>query len=543
MKNILLIFITLWSIQSLANNLTIEVNPVQPVVGEQFSLLFNIETTERDEPYISFNPGTARVVGRNSEGQSVMTSIVNGKISIKKTISFRYSLVAEKSGNLRISDIVVDLAGTKLTHKDLRLTVLKEAPETPDIFVLAVPSKTDVFVGEGVDVNYYLYTRLNVIASQIKEYPKLSDFVKRFQNPDERTETVEYGGRVFYRASKYMARVYATAPGIAKIDPLRLEVNYAKGDPNSFFGMSARNMMKRTLISKKVELNVRPLPTENLPTNFTGLVGKHDFKLSVPRTKYLVNEAVEAKLEVTGEGALENFNAPKIYNSEFLEEFDTKSEIVPLNNQVVRKDFEYTLLARDHLQIDTRVETFYYFDPDAERYIGVDVEIPAIEVGGSASASVNKNNPTESKVTQELKKEEKREISLLAPTFIGSEEKGLAVNFYYLNLGFSGAIFLILLSMVRFSVVRIPEEIQEHYHALNKGRYTYTDMFQVLSKLNGDGGVLTKIESSEMNEESKKYFTLLYKGIEQEVFKNQKNTVNNKIKRKHLKELERVLKV
>lgn len=544
MKSIIILFSLLFSLISIADELTIEVNPSQPVVGENFSLLFNIETIERDEPYISFNPGTARVVGRSNEGYSSMTSIINGKISIKKTVSYRYVLVAERSGQVRISDIVVDINGTKLNHKDIKLNVLREAPETPDLFVLAVPSKKEAYVGEGVDVYYYLYARANILASQIKEYPKLSDFVKRFQNPNERTETVEYGGKVFYRSAKYVARVYAEKPGKATIDPLKLEINYSLSGRNDFFGMAARNIKQRTLTSKKVEIDIKALPATNVPSNFTGLVGQHEFRLSVPRSKYLVNEAVEARLEVTGEGALETFNAPQLYKSEFLEEFDTKSEITPVNDQVVRKVFEYTLLARNKVQLPKRVETFYYFDPNGERYVGVDVEIPEVEVGGSATSSINKNRPTpaQNQNIQAPSVVKDSPISLLAPTFIENEKKSINIEMKIVNLLLALTIALLVLSMIKIDVVKMPSDIEGHYGALKKGRFTHTDIFQVLSKLNEEVGVNAKIDASSMTDESKKYFKNLYKGIEQEVYKNHKNLLTSKIKKKHLKALEKELK-
>ena len=94
---------------------------------------------------------------------------------------------------------------------------------------------------------------------------------------------------------------------------MKISVQIIENDYNSGFGFGNQRFKNKDLSSPMVEIEVLPLPTEGVPSSFTGLVGEHEFNLSVPKTKYLVNEPIEIKLEVKGKGALENLDAPAIF--------------------------------------------------------------------------------------------------------------------------------------------------------------------------------------------------------------------------------------
>ena len=69
-------------------------------------------------------------------------------------------------------------------------------------------SKTQAYIGEGIDVRYYLYSRAPVVQTEFKSFPKLNGFIKRYHKIADREEAVEYEGIVYRRSLKYSARVY-----------------------------------------------------------------------------------------------------------------------------------------------------------------------------------------------------------------------------------------------------------------------------------------------------------------------------------------------
>ena len=171
--------------------------------------------------------------------------------------------------------------------------------------------------------------------------------IKRFHHVKENSENVNYRGYIYKRSLKYSARVYPEKIGKLFIDSMKVGVQYQnRGDRRTLLGafrFAFGEVKRRNFSSRPIEIAVRPLPA-GAPQNFTGLVGEHTFKASSLKKKYLVNEAIELRVEVYGPGALENFDDPIIYHDHELEVFDTKSEIVETSESTAKKILDYTYL-------------------------------------------------------------------------------------------------------------------------------------------------------------------------------------------------------
>lgn len=276
------------------------VNPVEPVKDEVFDVKFKITTTSSAKPFISFTPSGLEVLEKVDTPEyhyEIRGGI--GRAKTTKTIIYTYKMASAKGGYATLRDIVVDMGGQKLSHKNVRIKILSKRKEMPKIFARAEVSSDNVFLGEGVDVRYYVYSVNPIVQTEIKAFPKLNGFIKRFHKVNEAEEAVRINGVVYRRSLKYSARVYPEKTGKLYIDPLRMVVQYAKGSSNPFggFGFGLGRFSKKSLNSEKKEITVKPIPAENVPPTFTGLVGEHHFKLSMQKNKFVVNEAIEARLE------------------------------------------------------------------------------------------------------------------------------------------------------------------------------------------------------------------------------------------------------
>ncbi len=550
MKKIISIFLLFVSFACFSSEkVSVTIQPNSPIVNEPFELIFKIKLSADEEPYISFDPGGASVTGRSNRGVSLRTTIINGKYTTSKEVTYVYNLLATRSGSLYIKNIKVDFgAGISEKIKDLRINVLREPKRPKDIFVMAIPSKDKVYVGEGFDVNYYLYQRVNVLGSELEKYPTLGDFLKRFHLVNETIETVKYKGELYRRSLKYSARLFAQKAGTAKLDPLKMKVQYSAGSRRSNFGFGIQlgKVRTRSFQSKRVEVEVMPLPVENVPPYFTGLVGEHDFTLKFPRTKYVVNEAIEAKLEVQGVGALEAFEAPKILKHKDLEEFDSKGELQPVNNQVQKKMFEYTYLARSAFDIDEHTVKVAYFDPNQKKYITKEIIVPKVTISGGAVKSTSYSN-TESKETPTPKTESNEALGT-APGVVGinlgkAKSSNLIINIVNIIL----LIILLLVALWTFFVKKKSSDrldiaksiIKEIY----KGDLSFSSLYSVLNLISDDinMNITDKIKSSSLTENSKSYFLSLLEDLEQNTFSTEKSK-NVKIKKKYFKELQQVLR-
>ncbi len=530
---ILLLYSTLlWA----DNTVDVKIDPQNPIAGENFTLLFEINTNFEGKPYISFDPGGLNVLGREERGVAISTTIVNGKFSTKRTIKYAYELVSPRAGRFNIRNIEVELGNKKIKAKGISIQVNKEAPRARNVFVLADVSKTDVYLGEGIDVRYYLYYKIPVGGTEIKEFPKLNRFIKRFHMTNERIETVQYQGEIYKRVLKYSARVYPEKTGKAYIDSLRLNVQYSDGYTNSpfgSFGLQLRKYRTRSISSARVDINVKPLPSENVPPSFTGLVGRHDFKVGVNRVKHIVNEPIELRLTVTGPGALENLDAPNIYSHPELEKFDTKTEMNELNRQTGSKVFEYTYLARNEMQIDNFKKELSYFNPESNRYETVVVDVPGITVGGGSAANrgvlVNSNKDssqdqgTSSPTTKEIVNVER---GLVGPIFHESFETRAGGVFSILNWIFSillaGLVLSLLLEHYRESAH--DDDFVKLCKKIKKNGINYSNLFDLMEKLRevvpeGQKKAISEIvASTTADEETKNYFKYIVEESEKSTF-------------------------
>ncbi len=380
---ILLGFLLLFSMAIHAEGVRVKLSTKSPVVGEEFQMSVIIETQSDEEPDISFTPYNVEVMGKSNEGLSIRTTVVNGRISTKRSMTYVYRLIAPKSGTFRINEIVVEIGGKRYRHPNLVGTALKEAAKPKAIFAYAIPSKTEVYKGEGITVDYYLYFKVPVRGLEIEKFPKLNSFIKRFKNPNENVEQVEYRGELYRRVKKYSARIYPQKIGKLYIDPIVLRVAYdASRSGYNPFGLS--RVRQKSVSSKKIEITVLPLPAENVPKNFTGLVGKHKVKFTISANKFLVNEAIEARIVVEGGGELENLPPFKIYENPYLESFDIKENLEELDRGQARKTFDYTFLGRRKVSIPAYDYKYSYFDPEKKEYVEEVLKLPALTIEGAS---------------------------------------------------------------------------------------------------------------------------------------------------------------
>ncbi len=529
-----------------AQDVQVELNPKIPTAGERFDLIFQIKMSGNKPPNITYKHNGLDLLGRRSGGVSLNTTIINGKIKTSKEITLAYTFIAKNPGVYSISDILVEVDGKELNYAPFEIEVLKERKEAAGIFLVAIPSKTKIYLGEGIEVGYYIYFQpsLRIAGENVEEFPKFENFIKRFHNIQPNVEQATYNGAVYYRRLIYSARLYPEKVGDLFIDPMRLSFQFydTQRGFDSFggfgaFGFSSGRTEEKTLSSKQVVIHVQSVP--NPPANFSGLIGNHEFKLEARQQKVLVNEPVEIKLVVEGPGALENFDEPKLYQNSLLEEFDSKSEISELNLSSARKTFNYTYLPKGALKISTEEKTFSVFDPSSGRFITKKIILPEIVVGGSTLKSYSSGNQEKESTVQNENSDEK----ILAPYFLKSPpvSKSTWLNYFLILV-----IFSIVIEMFyrRFSKNGKYRYYLKLCNSLKKRGPNYSILHKLLIPLDpGSMGnsLLDVIDNSSLTDDSKEYFKKIVELSEKKSYGNQMANEGFVYREGHFKELLGVL--
>ena len=96
---------------------------------------------------------------------------------------------------------------------------------------MAQASKEKVYLGEGIDVHYYLYAKAPIVSSELREYPKLNNFIKRFVDVSSATvDRVNHAGEIYNRHPIYAARVYPEKVGKLQLDSVKMRIRGPHGE-------------------------------------------------------------------------------------------------------------------------------------------------------------------------------------------------------------------------------------------------------------------------------------------------------------------------
>ena len=542
---ILILFISIFFVNlAFADEIKIEFNPSKPVKGEVFQAVFHIYSNLDEEPVINFSPYKIEVVGKNNYGVKTSTVWINGKFSSSREMTVVYDLVAGDAGMAALRDIHVQLGTKTLRHPSLSINILKEPEVAADVFVMAEVPKKRIFLGEGLLVRYFLYSKVAVSNLDIKKYPKLNNFLKRFLQEPDRSERVTVDGQLYLRTQIYGAKLFPEKIGELKVDPLQLSATVMTGrnsDPFGSFGFGRESRVK-TISSESVKVEVLPLPEEGKTAGFTGLVGKHDFDLQMNNVRLIVNEPLEVKLTVTGGGALENMEAPIILKHPDLEEFESNGDLKIQDAEQATKVFDYTFLPKANLTIPASKITLSYFDPESARYVPIELSLGEIIVAG-ASQSDKKQPKKNEKKSDEVQTPSTPEapLSLSGPILekMGSWKSLLA----YVNIGLSVLAIILVLGWVikkdkwpTFSTTTIPGHFK-------KGEFNLSEFTRWLTPLISQTGKspLCLIKDSELSPTTKTYFIDLLNSNDYKDYSHSKGQFKFVYKTDSFKELDKYI--
>jgi hypothetical protein len=175
--------------------------------------------------------------------------------------------------------------------------------------------------------------------------------------------------------------IYPQRSGKLTIDPLEVEivaqvVNRSRSrDPfEDFFGsiFGTAQQVKKTISSNRVNIDVRPLPTQGKPESFRGNVGRFTFNSKIDRTTLKANEALAISITIGGHGNLRHIEAPEVL---FPSDFEVYQPTITENIQVTAqgmtgsKTFEFLAIPRTQGSYIIPPIEFSFFDPTQRRYI------------------------------------------------------------------------------------------------------------------------------------------------------------------------------
>lgn len=378
-------------------------------IGETFTLnvtvsgenIGNVPTPELPDMN-SFN-----ILGRSSS-QSTNISFINGKMSQQITINFIYTVSPKKIGKFTIGACKINYQGKTYETQPIEIEVIKgttQAPPSPapsqpgtmppepggdNIFILAVPDRTEVLCGEQINISFYLYTRYSLGDLNLEKLPSFSGF---WAEPTDdikqlRFQTKVYNGKSYNVALIKTYAVFPITSGKLKIDPMILNIEVIQ-PPRDFFDFFGTSRIVK-IESKPISINVLPLPQENKPEEFCGGVGKFNISAALDRDSAVGGAPVNLIVKISGSGNIRLIEKPKISSIPNLRvlEPEVKDNIQRSGNLIKgTKEFRYPVIAQvdgAHILPEIKVA---YFDPQKKVYETITTQRLKFVAMGTTTAS------------------------------------------------------------------------------------------------------------------------------------------------------------
>lgn len=262
---------------------------------------------------------------------------------------------------------------------------MRSAPD-PDIFLRAVPDKTEVVVGEQVTLSFYVYYRVDFEMTERQEAP-LSNFLRFpiLTDPGStRSEHTSVGDQ------RWDARL---------IDRIAIfPIKEGKLSTGSFGArFKGRRIGARVLRSSNdVTIDVREPPAAGRPAGYVvGDVGNYQLTATVVPRAAAVGDAITVMVRVEGVGNVPSSIRPPVSDSVEWLEPEKKENISARGGKVSGyRTFGYVAVVKKPGRIDLGKFQLPTYDPEAKAYKVAEVDLGRIDVTGTAKKEEDAESET-----------------------------------------------------------------------------------------------------------------------------------------------------
>lgn len=308
------------------------------------------------------------------QGTSQSMTVINTQQTRIMTYSLGITALQEGVWTLGPARVVSD--GEVLTAPAVTFTVRpRSAEEAARASVSAELSDVAPFEGE-VEVYHFTYRRsLNAYSEELSPW-SFDGFAQISDVEDGRSNysVVEGGQRV--SVSEIHVPLEARTPGSHTIAPAMLTARVADENAReprgSLFGRSRPTRLE-TFSTDAVRVQIRPLPQEGKPDNFSGLVGRFTLRARPSARELALGDSLTLEVRLVGDGRVTSLSLPPLESDDF-QVYDDSPDF---NAAVIDGQYQAGAVFRRAV-VPTREGELTLppielsvFDPDAERYVSL----------------------------------------------------------------------------------------------------------------------------------------------------------------------------
>lgn len=376
--------------------------PSRVNVGENFRVAYTVTTQEvedfrsnmrtTDEVEVIAGPYTSKVSS---------FSMVNGHTSSTSSVTYTYTLYANKVGNYVIPAAHAKINGKTVTSKAIKITITGHAHQnsntpnnssgiresgTPisgnELFIKVSANKRRVHEQEPILLTYKVYTTLELTQLDGK-MPDLTGFhTQEVSLPQQKSFHIERVNGKPYRCVTWSQYVmYPQMTGNLKIPSITfhgivVQENRSVDPFEAFFnGGSGYVEVKRDIVAPSVSIDVDPLPMR--PANFSGGVGKFNISAQLNNKDVKAGNPVNFRVVVGGVGNLKLIKQPMVKFPKDFDQYDAKvTDKTKLTANGLEGNMIYDFLAVPRNQGDYTIPPveLVYYDVNQNKYCTIRTE-------------------------------------------------------------------------------------------------------------------------------------------------------------------------
>ena len=454
---------------------TASVDKTQVAVGEPFQLVIKLTCPE--------NSNISEIDAKSSGNLSVIGNYDFTSQNLKGITAVRQmSLMAKANENhTLIASVVVN--GKRYTTKPIVVKAGKGgSPAKPAISPNTTASQPQIqssnpyavdsddsqgtkfiistqqfspYVGQEVIVTLRVLSKSNRLSPQSLGMGDMSNFNVREIDVPNNT-----GGRESYKGSVYNSWVikqFGITPkksGQLIMPPMVLRLPQLVTTRDVFGDWVQANVMV-DLNSNQLVFNVKDLPIQGKPKNFSGAVGNFNLVVQSNKKKVKAGETINASVEIVGKGNLKAIAVPKIELDPALEVYNTENKD-NTNSTGGSIGTDYTIIPQYKGNYQIPSLSFSFFNPELGQYITKSSQPIPIEVTTGAERPKDLEKIVASKANT------KTEVADNAPIlhFQPLKEKFTTQNHWFSDMFLW---FIMLLSIIMIPVIVILYRKKQNY--------------------------------------------------------------------------------
>jgi hypothetical protein len=280
--------------------------------------------------------------------------------------------------------------------------LLVDIPPRENLFVRALPSKTEGYVGELFNLSYRVFQRkpMRLDEPTISKFPDFKGFLKeelaipRAFSPSP----VRIQGENFLQFELIRFAVFPLKEGNLRIDPLQFRskvfmsaadlledmLNGRDPDPTSSQGVPMEKF------SQSLDFKIKPLPRTPAGVNFGGAVGRYQASWSAPTQALPPGQPFSIELTLEGVGNLKAIEEPILTLPQGMDPYQTLNRYEFRDDASGFKTFEYLILPKESGNFKIGPLKWTYFNPENSKYESI--VLPQLEIEIKQGAKIAKKS-------------------------------------------------------------------------------------------------------------------------------------------------------